>query len=118
MNGGSACGAAGNRFGDIAIKSGDHREVGKRRLVQEIALARWYSWVDSNHRPPDPQFRCPGLIEFPAHFLEYINRLFPGAFATNELYDDCLELLCGGSSVVPWLKIRLAQCAIVGSPSG
>jgi hypothetical protein len=55
MNGGSACGAAGNRFGDIAIKSGDHRGVGKRRLVQEIALARWYSWVDSNHRPPDPQ---------------------------------------------------------------
>jgi hypothetical protein len=52
------------------------------RVDEEYTGFCWYSWVDSNHRPPDPQFEGHQLFPF-ATFCEY--RVNPLEISTSIL---------------------------------
>jgi hypothetical protein len=43
---------------DAQCNAAREKKMAQKKILENQQFA-WYSWVDSNHRPPDPQFCGP-----------------------------------------------------------
>jgi hypothetical protein len=83
----------------IEIRTIPH--CGSRHSDSHFGGSFWYSWVVSNHRPPDPQFHCLHVSGIPHVSRMRDLSLINGHFVHTVIPGDAADFPFGGSAVVP-----------------